>query len=151
MRRTWLRTLVLVAAAAALVLPARLRAEEKEPAHGGTWFRVAMLTGDKYSRDEKTVFAPDSPAIYAIYRIVAAGPAKIKVVFWADGVEGLDTKTKLLEKTATIAEKGEFMGAIPALKPANGWPTGSYRVELFIGDTLSKTLPFKVAKPAEKP
>lgn len=142
------RTLALLALAAGLALPARLGAEEKD---GGTYFKVAMITVDKYSQDAKTVFAPDVPAIYAIYRIVAAGPVKVKAIFWADAVEGLDPRTKLLEKTVSIAEKGEFMGAIPALKPANGWPVGAYRVELSVGDSVSKTLSFKVVKGAGAP
>lgn len=146
MYRTLRRTFVLIAVAAGLVLPARLQAEEKEETHAGTWIKVAMMTDDKYSRDEKTVFSPEAPAIFAVYRVVAVGPAKIKVVFWADAAEGVDPKTKLLEKVASISEKGEFMGAIPAMKPANGWPAGSYRVEFFVGEALSKTVSFKVVK-----
>lgn len=140
------RTLALLALAAGLAVPMRLAGDEKDAGHAGTWLKVAMTTDDKYSRDEKTVFAPDTPAIYAIYRVVAAGPVKVKAVFWADGVEGLAAKTKLLEKVVSVPEKGEFMGAIPALKPANGWPAGSYSVEFFLGDALSKTLSFKVVK-----
>jgi hypothetical protein len=142
------RALGLLVLAAALALPARLGAEEKD---GGTYFKVAMMTIDKYSRDARTVFAPDAPVIYAVYRVVAAEPVKVKAIFWADGVEGLDPRTKLLEKTVAISEKGEFMGAIPALKPPNGWPVGAYRVELFLGDVVSKTLPFKVVKGAGAP
>lgn len=139
------KTLILLAAATAIVLPLRLNADEKEASRTGTYLKVAMTTDDKYSRDEKTVFAPDTPAIFAIYRIVAEGPASVKAVFWADAVEGLEPKTRLLEKIASIAEKGEFMGAIPVQKPANGWPVGTYRIELFVGEVLSKSLVYKVA------
>lgn len=151
MHRTLRKTFVLMAVTAGLVLPARLWAEEKKETRTGTWIKVAMTTDDKYSRDEKTVFSPDAPAIYAIYRVVAAGPAKIKAVFWADAVEGLDPKTKLLEKVVSVNERGEFMGAIPALKPANGWPAGSYRVEFYVGEDLSKTASFKVVKKTGTP
>ena len=150
MRRTLRRALILMAAAL-VAAPARLHAEEKDPGHGGTWLKIAIVTDDKYSRDEKAVFPADAPAIYAVYRVVAAGPAKIKAVFWAEAVEGLDPKTKLLEKVSSISEKGEFMGAIPALKPANGWPAGSYRVEFYVGDALSKSVSFKVAKKTGAP
>ncbi len=145
------RMLVLLAVAAGLALPVRLHAEEKEAAHTGTWIKTALTTDDKYSRDEKSVFAPDAPTIYAVYRVVAVGPAKIKIVFWADAVEGVDPKTKLLEKVASIAEAGEFMGAIPALKPANGWPVGSYHVDFLVGETVSKSVAFRVAKKTVSP
>lgn len=151
MQRTWRRNLVLLVVAAGLALPARLYADEKEPAHSGTWIKTALTTDDKYSRDQKSVFAPEAPAIYAIYRVVAVGPAKIKVVFWADAVEGVDPKTKLLEKGFSIAEAGEFMGAIPALKPPNGWPVGAYHVDFLVGETLSKSVAFKVVKKTDSP
>ncbi len=83
--------------------------------------------------------------------MVAVGPAKIKVVFWADAVEGVDPKTKLLEKVSSIAEAGEFMGAIPALKPPNGWPVGAYHVDFLVGETLSKSVAFKVVKKTASP
>lgn len=146
MRRSLRNTLVLLALTAGLALPARLVAQEKEEGRTGTWLKAALVTDDKYSRDEKTVFSSDAPAIYAIYRVVAAGPAKLKVVFWGDSVEGLEAKTKLLEKVVSVSDKGEFMGAVPALKPANGWPAGSYRVEFYVGEALSKTVSFKVVK-----
>lgn len=148
MKRTLRRTFVPLALAAGLLLPVLLYAEEKDSGHTGTWLKVAMTTDGKYSRDEKTVFAADAPAVYVVYRVVAAGRVSLRVVFWADAVEGLDPKTKLLEKAVSIPDAGEFMGAVPALKPPNGWPAGSYRVELYLGDALSKTLAFKVSKRA---
>ncbi len=143
--------LLLVALAAGLIATRISGEEEKTPEPSGTWLKVAMTTGEKYSRDPKTVFAPDAPAVFAVYRVVASGPVKLKAVFWADAVEGLEAKTKLLEKAVSISEKGEFMGAIPAMKPPNGWPVGAYRVEFYLGDVPSKTLPFKVEKRAPSP
>jgi hypothetical protein len=140
------RTLVLLALTAGLGLAGGLGAQEKEEGRTGTWLKAALVTDDRNSRDEKSVLSPDTPAIYAIYRIVAAGPAKLKVVFWGDSLEGLEPKTKLLEKIVSISEKGEFMGAIPALRPASGWPAGVYRVEFYVGEALSKTVSFKVVK-----
>ncbi|MEO8585858.1 MAG: hypothetical protein ABI584_06835 [Acidobacteriota bacterium] len=145
------RKILLVALAAGLVAARISWAEERTPEPSGTWLKVAMTTGEEYSRDPKTVFTPDAPAIYAVYRIVAAGPAKLKAVFIADAAEGLDPKTRLLEKVISISSSGEFMGAVPAMKPPNGWPVGAYRVEFYLGDVLSKTLPFKVEKRTPSP
>lgn len=117
-----------------------------EPAPSGSYLKVAMTTVDEYSRDPKTRFAPDTPAIYAVYRVAAAGPLKLKTVFWADAVEGLEPRTKLLEKDVSIRDKGEYMGAVPALKPPNGWPVGSYHVEFLLDEKSAKSLPFRVEK-----
>jgi hypothetical protein len=141
-----MKKLAFLALAAGLILPTGLRAEDKSDAHGRASFKVAMTTDSKYSRDEKTVFSTDAKGIYAVYRLVVSGPMKLRVAFWADGAEGLDSKTKLLEKTVAFPQKGEYMGAIEALKPANGWPVGTYHVEMILDDALSKTVPFKVAK-----
>lgn len=130
--------------------PGRLLGEENAD-RPGTQLKVAMTTADRYSRDEKKVFAPDAPAIYAVYRIVAASPTTLRAVFWADSVEGLDPKTKLLDRTITISEKGEFMGAVPALKPPNGWPAGSYRVEFLLNEKPERSVSFRVEKPRAGP
>ncbi|HSB63009.1 MAG TPA: hypothetical protein VLJ18_02540 [Thermoanaerobaculia bacterium] len=144
-------SLLLLTVAAGLVLPAPLSADEKAAGHAGAWFKVAMTTEDRYSRDEKTVFSPEASAVYAVYRVVATGPVKVRAIFWADAAEGLGEKTKLVEKFVSISGKGEFMGSFKAPKPANGWPVGAYRVDLFIGDELSKTLLFKVVKSPGSP
>jgi hypothetical protein len=145
------KTILLLALAAGLALTTHLNADEKEAVHAGTWFKVAMTTEGKYSENLKVVFAPDAPAVYAVYRVVAAGPVKLKAVFWADSVEGFDPRTKLFEKVISISERGEFMGAVSAQRPTDGWPAGLYHVDLFIGDTLSKTLSYKVVKGPGKP
>ncbi len=142
-----MRSKVLLLALAAGLTAARTSgAEEKKPEPSGTWLKIAMMTDGKYSRDPKTVFAPDAPGIYAIYRIVAAGPVKLKAVFFADAAEAVEPNTKFLEKDVSISASGEFMGAVPAMMPPSGWPIGSYRVEFYIGDVLSRTLPFKIEK-----
>ncbi len=112
----------------------------------GTWLKSALVTDDKYSREEKAVIPPDAPAIYAVYRIVAAGPVRLRVAFWADTVEGFNANSKLLEKVVPFQEAGEFMGTVTAQKPLSGWPAGAYRVEFSFGETLAKSVAFRVPR-----
>src|SRR5450756_3202323 len=62
----------------------------------GPHFKLAMVTTDKYSRNEKTVFPSDFPRIFAVYQVAdAAQGTKLKAVWIAEKVEGLEAKTKI--------------------------------------------------------
>ena len=68
-----MKSIALVALAATLLGSAVYAAEEKGPASAsaGSHFKLAIITSDKYSQDEKGVFAPDAPKVYAVYRVIA--------------------------------------------------------------------------------
>jgi hypothetical protein len=127
--------------------PAVSASEENPARAAGPRFKLAMLTTDKNSRNEKTVFAPDSPRIFAVYQVVdAAQGTKLKAVWFAEKVEGIEAKTKLTESESTFSAKGEYMGAFSCPKPPRGWPAGSYLVELSLDGGVRKTLAFRVEK-----
>lgn len=121
-------------------------ATEETPARAaGPRFKLAMVTTDKYSRNEKTVFGPDSPKIFAVYHVAdAAQGTKLKAVWIAEKVNGLEAKTKLTEGESTFSAKGEYIGAFSCPKPARGWPPGTYLVELSLDGSVRKTLAFRV-------
>jgi fructose 1,6-bisphosphatase len=114
----------------------------------GPSFKLAMVTTDKYSRNEKTVFPSDFPRIFAVYQVadVAQG-TKLKAVWIAEKVEGLEAKTKITESESTFSAKGEYMGAFSCPKPPQGWLAGTYLVELSLNGGVRKTLTFRVQKP----
>jgi len=111
-------------------------------------FKIAMISNDKSSLDEKGVFAPDAPKVFTVYRVVVAGSgSKVKAVWFAEKVEGLEAKTKLAENESTFPAKGEYIGSLSCTKPPQGWPIGSYAVQLYLDGSLRKTLAFRVEKP----
>ena len=114
----------------------------------GPHLKLAMVTNDKYSRDEKTVFRPDVPKIFAVYQVAnAAQGTKLKAVWIGEKVEGLAAKSKITESESTFSARGEYMGAFSCSKPPQGWWAGSYLVELSLDGTVRKTLVFRVEKP----
>jgi len=120
---------------------------DTRPQAGGPHLKLAMVTTDKYSRDEKTVFTPDVPKIFAVYQVAgAAQGTRLKAVWIGDKVEGLIAKSKITESESTFSAKGEYMGSFSCSKPPQGWPTGNYVVELSLDGTVRKTLAFRVAK-----
>ncbi len=115
---------------------------------GGPRLKLAMVTTDRYSRTEKTVFTPDAQKIFAVYHVAdAAQGTKVKAVWIGEKVEGLAAKSKITESESTFSAKGEYMGAFSCSKPAQGWWPGSYLVELSVDGTVRKTLTFRVEKP----
>ena len=123
-------------------------ASEETPARtAGPRLKLAMVTTDKYSRTEQTVFPSDFPRIFAVYQVAdAAQGTKLKAVWIADRVEGLEAKTKLTEGESTFSAKGEYMGAFSCPRPPKGWAAGTYLVELSVDGTVRKTLSFRVEK-----
>jgi hypothetical protein len=114
---------------------------------GGPHLKLAMVTTDRYSRDEKTVFTPNFPKIFAVYHVAgAAQGTRLKAVWIGEKVEGLVARSKITESESTFSAKGEYMGAFSCSKPPQGWPAGTYLVELSIDGTVRKTLAFRVEK-----
>jgi hypothetical protein len=113
----------------------------------GPHFKLAMVTIDKYSRNEKTVFPSDFPRIFAVYQVAdAAQGTKLKAVWIVEKVEGLEAKTKITESESTFSAKGEYMGAFSCPRPPQGWLAGTYLVELSLNGAVRKTLTFRVEK-----
>ncbi len=110
-------------------------------------FQAAFTAENREAQTEKTVFSPTVPKIYVIYMLADAEKGdKIKIVWIAEKVEGVDPNSKMGERELPIQQAGSFMGATSYPKPASGWPLGTYRVELSIDGKIDKTLTFKVAK-----
>jgi hypothetical protein len=121
--------------------------EETGARAAGPHLKIAMVTSDKYSRTEQTVFSSDFPRIFAVYQVAdAAQGTKLKAVWFAEKVEGLDAKTKINEGESTFSAKGEYMGAFSCPKPPKGWPAGAYLVEISVDGAVRKTLSFRVDK-----
>ena len=138
----------LIAVAAMLLSSGISTAEETSPQPAGSHFKLAIVTNDKYSQDERSVFTPDTPKVFAVYRVVAGPGLKVKAVWYAEKVAGLDPKTKISENPeTTYAARGEYISSFACTKPPPGWPIGTYSVGLYMDGVLKKTLLFRVEKP----
>jgi hypothetical protein len=142
-----MRGIALVALTATLLGTGVSASEETSPKSASPFFKLAIVTNDKYSQDEKSVFGPDAPKVFAVYRVVAGPGMKVKAVWIAEKVAGLEPKTKLTENPeTTFSSKGEFISSFTCSKPAQGWPLGTYSVNLYVDGVLKKTLGFRVEK-----
>ena len=94
-----------------------------------------------------TVFRPDSPQIVCVFKMEGAGiGATIRSVWIAEDVgKAAPPNYKIAEKTLTLPFLNT--GTFSLSKPNKGFPVGSYRLEIYAGGKLSKTLKFSVQGP----
>jgi len=114
-------------------------------------FASVVLTDDKESKVEKTVFAPDVPAVYTVFTLSDV-PANttIKSVWIAEKTASAPDDYKIDETSLAMGgnlNSGNFLLS----RPTNGWPAGQYRVELYIGERLAHTGRFQVEGAAATP
>jgi hypothetical protein len=104
---------------------------------------TAVLTDNQTTKAEKTVFTPDTPRIFVFFTL-ADVPANttMKSIWIAEDAQGFQANEKLDE--ATLAVGGTVTTGNFNFRRNEPWPNGSYRVELYLGDTLAHTARFRV-------
>lgn len=100
----------------------------------------AYTTADPNGGSPTTVFAQDQ-VFYAVVQLAnAPADTTVKAVWTAVQVEGYDGETYLDEAVLTSGD-----GALTfEMSNANLWPIGVYKVDLYLNDTLDRTLQFEV-------
>jgi hypothetical protein len=101
-------------------------------------------TADYEIVNQGDVFTRDTPKILCVWRIkgVKSGTV-LKGVWIAEDVgNAAPPNYKLVEYPITITVENH--GSLYVTKPANGWPAGKYRLEIYLNDTRMKTLPFTI-------
>lgn len=89
-----------------------------------------------------TEFYTDTPKIVCVWNTAGADPSvPIKSVWIAEDIgDGAPPNYRLAENSASGINEGRFY----ITSPANGWPIGKYRLEIYIGENLAKQIPFTV-------
>jgi hypothetical protein len=110
---------------------------------GDVKIQVAMSTGP--DDDPTTTFAADTAEIFAFFKTKGLKDGdKLHSVWIAEDVgEAAPKETKIDEKTLD-AEGDTDDGVFSLSKPTKGWPVGKYRLEIYVGDELAKTVKFTI-------
>jgi hypothetical protein len=111
---------------------------------------VAVVTDDRESKTEKTVFSPDTRTIYVLANIadVPAGTT-MKSVWIAENAQGFQPNEKMDEASLTVG--GNLTSGVFNFTRNEPWPNGSYRVELYLADKLAHTARFRVEGVSARP
>lgn len=105
---------------------------------------------EELNGEEVTSFSADVPKIYALWKGDAVKEGdKVRGVWIADDVGTAAPKNSKIDE-ATVTATGETQGTFSISKPDKGWPVGSYRLELYVGDKLAETLKFTIEDEEEE-
>jgi hypothetical protein len=115
---------------------------------GDVKVEVRMTTGPE--NDPATWFTATTPKLYAMFKTTGAKDGdKLRGVLIAEDVgDAAPLNTAVREAALTLdgdTEDGDFNFS----KPTAGWPTGKYRIEVYVNDELAATAKFTI-KPSEK-
>jgi hypothetical protein len=89
-----------------------------------------------------TEFYTDTPKIVCVWEITGTDfSTPLKSVWIAEDVgDAAPPNYQLGAKSMSGVNEGKFY----VTSPANGWPIGKYRLEIYIGETLAKQIPFSI-------
>jgi hypothetical protein len=128
----------------ASIKPVGAAAEDaEEDAEGPKLLRGALaLDADTRPTDK---FYADAEKIHAFYIGMALTKGdRVRGVWIAEDVGDAAPKNTVIDEATLVAETATDESAFSISKPTNGWPIGSYRVEIYVGDKLAETLPFTI-------
>ena len=141
-----MRRLTFFLAVAALLAFGRTGMEAQQPAPDPEpRFERAISSDDAVTRDERTVFPPETPRIFILYRIAGALPGtRLRAVWYAEKIEGFTPNARLADLSSQTKGAGRFLGRFSCDRPGKSWWPGTYRVELSINDRPATTVRFRV-------
>jgi hypothetical protein len=89
-----------------------------------------------------TEFWPDTAQIVCVWKAEGVKPGTpVRGVWIAEDVGAVaPLNFKIAEATSSLYKKGSFY----LTKPNKGFPVGKYRLEIYLGKELAKTVPFIV-------
>jgi hypothetical protein len=102
----------------------------------------AKMATDKNGKNPTKTFSPDQPFYCIVELSNAPDDTKVRAVWTAVKAEGADANTKIDEANATSGS-GQLQFN---LSNQSSWPTGDYKVDLYLNDAKepTKTLEFQV-------
>jgi hypothetical protein len=102
--------------------------------------KSAVLSADSSGSPETTVFAQDEVFYCVVELANAPDSTTLKAIWYAVDVEGTDPNLLIDQSELTLGDgTATFNLANDQL-----WPTGTYKVELYLNGELDRTLEFQV-------
>ncbi len=105
----------------------------------------AIVTDSPTSEVNRTVFSPQTPEVFVRFTLADVPPGtSLRAIWTAESVAGLPNDTRMDESNVNDAGGTRNAGNVSYPRPPNGWPTGTYRVDLYLSGQLERTLRFTV-------
>jgi len=92
-----------------------------------------------------TVFSSQAEAMYVAFRVPQAAPGSRLRAVWSTINVGAAAPPNTQIAESTLVLPGPSPGSFRFGRGPQPWPTGDYRVDLYLNDVLVITIPYKVA------
>jgi hypothetical protein len=103
---------------------------------------ASQLTGEP-----QTLFPPDTPTLYLRWQGETLNPGDtIRCLWIAEDVGDAAPANYQVNEASTKASETRGFGTFTLSRPNKGWPTGKYRVEIYVGEKLAETIRFTIEK-----
>jgi|GEM_PF-807494 len=111
----------------------------------GADIKITVVTSAGEKGKPTTVFTADTPEIWATFKTQGAKKGdKLRGEWIADDVgEAAPANTKIAEKILTLIQDNGG-GYFTFLKPTNGWPPGTYHLDIYAGEALATRVAFTI-------
>ncbi|MBN1311674.1 MAG: hypothetical protein JXB30_09660 [Anaerolineae bacterium] len=101
----------------------------------------AVMAADEDGTQETTVFAADQTFYCIVTLANAPEDTKVRAVWTAVDAEGEDPNLEMDQSELTIVNENVLTFS---LSNEGLWPSGTYKVDLYLNDELDRTLEFTV-------
>lgn len=113
---------------------------------GGVTASLALAVSPNYEPiNPTTVFSPQAEAMYVAFRVPQAAPGSRLRAVWSTVNVGAAAPPNTQIAESTLVLPGSSPGSFRFSRGPQPWPTGDYRVDLYLNDVLVITIPYKVA------
>lgn len=90
-------------------------------------------------------FNPDAEAIHAVAVMDKVRPGTIIKGVWVS-VDAIETPNYQIDAAEVQAVSADVRAHFALSKPNNGWPTGNYRLDIYVDNKFSTSVPFAILK-----
>jgi hypothetical protein len=109
--------------------------------------KLSITLGKAATGEATTHFAVDTPKVYARWQgHELPEQAKVRAVWIAENVGEVAPPNYKVDEASVVATSSNSSGTFTLSRPDNGWPLGSYRVEVYVDDALTETAKLTIAK-----
>jgi hypothetical protein len=92
-----------------------------------------------------TKFGSDVPQLHAFFKSTGTHKGDtFRAVWIAEDVGTAAPKETKIDEASLVADGDNFAAAFSMSKPTKGWPVGTYRTEIHVGDKLASTAKFSI-------
>jgi hypothetical protein len=103
----------------------------------------AIVTDSRSSDVSRSNISPQTPEVFARFTLADVPPgSQLRAVWIAEQAAGIPSGYVLGETTSSDVGGTQNQGAFLHARPPNGWPTGSYRVDLYLNGELERSIGF---------